>query len=195
VCKDIARLDRPQIIREEEGLYPFTLVTVDKVSPTLNLAISNRLGCCRVHVKHCLMRCFCSCRMCSAAARARICCAGPPRLIGEVASLARVLLNGAWTTRRCCVVNGIHELHVTLSACTLKCTHSSPSCRLRPLQSFTNDIHIQSCISPGAAVEIQVIKNMHCSYCSFVVVTWCSPFHAIVMSALCNQTPVYEHVF
>ena len=31
VCKDFARLDRPQTIREEGGLYPFTLVTVDKV--------------------------------------------------------------------------------------------------------------------------------------------------------------------
>ncbi len=31
VCKDFARLDRPQTIREEGGLYAFTLVTVDKV--------------------------------------------------------------------------------------------------------------------------------------------------------------------
>ena len=31
VCKDFARLDRPPTIHEEVGLYPFTLVTVDKV--------------------------------------------------------------------------------------------------------------------------------------------------------------------
>ena len=31
VCKDFARLDRPPTIHEEGGLYPFTLVTVDKV--------------------------------------------------------------------------------------------------------------------------------------------------------------------
>lgn len=32
VCKDFARLDRPQIIRDEGVMYPFTLVTVDKVT-------------------------------------------------------------------------------------------------------------------------------------------------------------------
>ena len=92
VCKDFARLDRPAI-REEGSMYPFTLVTVDKVCTihAARIIVAVADFCCLLWRQKEFNAFFFSICTLLHAAPGRICCVGPQRSNGTLRDRALVM--------------------------------------------------------------------------------------------------------